>query len=108
MSPVRIVTDSTAHFRDPDFPGRCGVTVMPLTIHFGKNSFLEGIDIDTDAYFRRLESGGPLASAASPSAESFLSLYEEMGKSGEPILSIHLSSKLSHRNTARPLPDHRH
>jgi fatty acid kinase fatty acid binding subunit len=96
MSPVRIVTDSTAHFRDPDFPGRCGVTVMPLTIHFGKYSFLEGIDIDTDAYFRRLESGGPLASAASPSAENFLALYEDMGKSGEPILSIHLSSKLSH------------
>nr|MBI2903946.1 DegV family protein [Chloroflexota bacterium] len=39
MPHVRIVTDSTAHFEDPDFPRRHNVTVAPLTIHFGRQSF---------------------------------------------------------------------
>jgi DegV family protein with EDD domain len=95
MPNVRIVTDSTAHFRQPDFAARNNVSVVPLTIHFGKQMFQEGREIDADEYYRRVAAGGPLASAASPSPEAFLGLYEDLAKSGEPIVSIHLSSKLS-------------
>jgi fatty acid kinase fatty acid binding subunit len=96
MPNVRIVTDSTAHFRQPDFARRNNVTIVPLTIHFGEASLHEGADIDADEYYRRVADGGPLASASSPSPETFLALYEELAKTGEPIVSIHLSSKLSH------------
>jgi DegV family protein with EDD domain len=96
MPNVRIVTDSTAHFREPDFANRYGVSIVPLTIHFGKQAFLEGRDIDAAEYYQRVAAGGPLASAASPSPEAFQALYEELAASGDPILSIHLSSKLSH------------
>ncbi|MBI3764298.1 MAG: DegV family protein [Chloroflexi bacterium] len=95
MSQVRIVTDSTAHFQDPEFLKKHGVTVVPLTIHFGKEYFREGVDLDTVTYFRRVSNGGPLASAASPTTETFAALYESISQSGDEILSIHLSSKLS-------------
>jgi len=96
MPRVRIVTDSTAHFRDSGYAEQNGVIVVPLTIHFGKQAYREGHEIDAHTYYQRLAAGGPLASAASPSPEAFLSLYEELSRSGEPVLSIHLSSKLSH------------
>jgi DegV family protein with EDD domain len=96
MSRVHIVTDSTAHFRNPDFAARGEVTVVPLTIHFGKQAFREGLDLATDEYFNRVAAGGPLATAASPTPETFQALFENLARNGDPVLSIHLSSKLSH------------
>jgi DegV family protein with EDD domain len=96
MSHVQIVTDSTAHFREPDYAARNGVHVVPLTIHFGPQTLREGVDIDTPGYFERVTRGGPLATAASPTAEAFGELYETLSNNGDQILSIHLSSKLSH------------
>jgi len=45
MSKVHIVTDSSAHFFDPDFPAKHQVTVVPLSIHFGATTFQDGVDI---------------------------------------------------------------
>ena len=95
MSRVRIVTDSTAHFTDPDFPRRHNVNVVPLTIHFGKESFRDGVDIKPDQFFARLRTAnGSLPTAASPTPDQFTAVYEEATKSTTQIVSIHLSSKL--------------
>ena len=45
MSKVHIITDSTAHFDDPATPQKLDVTVVPLTIQFGRQYFKEGIDL---------------------------------------------------------------
>lgn len=95
MSRVHIVTDSTAHFQEPDFPQKHNVTVVPLTIHFGKESFREGVEIDSGQFFSKLASSAVLPTAASPTAEQFTAAYEEIARSGSSaIVSIHLSSKL--------------
>jgi len=95
MPKVRIVTDSTAHFFDPAFPEKHDVTVVPLTIHFGKHSFKEGVEINTEEFFQRMAAGDPIPTAASPTAEQFAAAYEKVARSTDKILSIHLSSKLS-------------
>ncbi len=95
MPKVRIVTDSAAHFFDPAFPAQHAVTVMPLTIHFGKESFTDGVDINGDLFFRKIANGGPIPTAASPSVAAFQTTYEELIKSTDKIVSIHASGKLS-------------
>ncbi len=95
MRKVRIVTDSTAHFFDPAFPEKHNVTVVPLTIHFGKHAYKEGIGINAEQFFQRVAAGEPIPTAASPTAEQFTVVYNEMSKTTDQILSIHVSGKLS-------------
>ncbi len=95
MNRVRIVTDSTVHFTDPDFPRRHDVTVVPLAIHFGKETFRDGVDINSEQFFAKLQgSGNVLPTAASPTPEQFAAVYEELTKSTNQVVSLHLSSKL--------------
>jgi fatty acid kinase fatty acid binding subunit len=95
MPKVRIVTDSTAHFFDPAFPEKHNVTVMPLTIHFGKQSYTEGIGITAEQFFRRVAAGDALPTASSPTAEQFTATYAELCQTTDQIVSIHISGKLS-------------
>jgi len=95
MPNVRIVTDSAAHFFDPAFPARHNVTVMPFTIHFGRESFTDGLEINSDLFFKKIANGGPIPTAASPSAAAFQAAYEELIKSSDRIVSIHASGQLS-------------
>lgn len=49
---VRIIVDSTADLR----PGiRNRVDVVPLTIHFGKEEYVDGVDITGTAFYKKLE-----------------------------------------------------
>jgi DegV family protein with EDD domain len=95
MPKVHILTDSTAHFLDPEFPQKHNVTVVPLTIHFGNRAFKEGVEINTAEFFRRVAAGDPLPTAASPTAEHFTAVYENIARSTDRILSLHTSGKLS-------------
>ncbi|MBI3241720.1 MAG: DegV family protein [Chloroflexi bacterium] len=94
MPRVRIVTDSTAHFEDPDFPRQHNVSIVPLTIHFGKDSFRDGVNINTESFFNLVETTGLLPTVASPTQEQFAAVYEEITRTSDSIVSIHLSSKL--------------
>lgn len=95
MSKVRIVTDSTAHFFDPAFPEKHNVTVVPLTIHFGKQSYQEGVSLTAEQFFQRITNGDPIPTAASPTAEQFTTVYTDLSQTTDKILSIHVSGKMS-------------
>jgi DegV family protein with EDD domain len=95
MSKVHIVTDSTAHFEDPTTPQRLGVTVVPLTIQFGRQYFKEGIDLTEDEFFNRMATSAQPPTLHAPAADDFRAVYGSLIKSADKILSLHISSKLS-------------
>lgn len=95
MSKVRIVTDSSAHFLDPEFPDKHQVTVIPLTINFGQQSYQDGVDIDNERFFRELSAGAPIPTASAPTAKRFAAVYEEICQQNGSVVSIHVSSRLS-------------
>ena len=95
MSKVRIVTDSSAHFFDPDFPAKHQVAVVPLTIQFGQQTYQDGVDIDTERFFRELASGAPIPSALAPAPKRFAAVYETICQQNGSVVSIHGSSRLS-------------
>lgn len=91
---VRVVTDSTADL-PPETARELGVSVVPLTVVFGEEEFLEGVDMSTQLFYERLVESKELPKTAAPSTGQFIEAYEEALKEADEILSIHISSKLS-------------
>jgi DegV family protein with EDD domain len=88
-----IVTDSTA-----DIPGgiarRLGITVIPCHIHFGDETYREGVDISREEFYRRLRSLEQFTTSQ-PAVGVFAETYRSLLADGRPIVSIHLASRLS-------------
>jgi DegV family protein with EDD domain len=92
---VRIVTDSAA-----DLPAslaqRHGIEVVPLTVSFGADSYLSGVELSSEDFWRKLRSSTASPATAAPSAGDFQAAYEKLIADGATgIVSVHLSSKLS-------------
>ena len=94
LRPVRVVTDSTADL-PPEVARELEITVIPLQVLFGNEAFRDGIDLSTAEFFRRLESAPELPRTSQPSVGDFRSVYEEVAKTTERIISIHVSSRFS-------------
>lgn len=95
LPPVAIVTDSTS-----DIPKavaqKLGIRVIPLNVHFGDEVLLDGVTIQGDEFYRRLQSGGAFPKTSQPSAGAFGEVYRELIIGGaKAIVSVHISSKVS-------------
>ncbi len=92
---VRIVTDSTADI-PPTIAERLGITVVPLTVFFGDEAYLDGVELDNATFYSKLATSKELPRTSQPSPAAFAEAYERLIKEGATgILSVHLSSKLS-------------
>jgi DegV family protein with EDD domain len=91
---VKIVTDSSA-YPEPEVIAKHDIRVVPLRVAFGSEVFAEGVDITNEEFYQRLAKGGKLPTTSQPSVADFIKVYRELAEQGHPILSIHISSKLS-------------
>ena len=89
---TRIIVDSTADLM-PEYKER--VKVVPLTVHFGDEEYVDGVTIDHKTFYEKLVETDvhPSTSQASPAA--FEAEFEEAKQAGESAVVITLSSKLS-------------
>jgi DegV family protein with EDD domain len=92
--PVKIVTDSTSDL-NPQIAAPLGITVVPLYIHFGTESYLDGVSLTTEEFYRKLASSKTLPTTAVPSPASFARVYDEVARETDEIVVISLASKLS-------------
>ena len=91
---VRIVTDSTADL-SPELCADLGIEVVPLTVFFGEEAYLDGIDISSQEFYDKLTTSPHFPKTSQPSAGAFGEVYNSLAKETDEILSIHISSKLS-------------
>jgi DegV family protein with EDD domain len=92
---IKIATDSTCDL-PAEYYQEYGITVVPINIQFGTETYLDGVTIDRDTFYRKIEESGKLPSTSQPSAGQFESYYRKMMEAGaDDILSIHVTSKLS-------------
>ena len=92
--PVKVVTDSTADLA-PEIVQELGITVVPLLVIFGEQSYRDGVDLTSEEFFRRLAEARELPRTSQPSAGEFQQVYEQLSAETDRILSIHLSSRFS-------------
>ena len=92
---VRLVTDSTADIPQ-DQAQAAGITVVPLTVFFGDEAYLDGVELDNASFYRKLQASKELPHTSQPSPAAFQEAYVHLINEGaDAILSVHLSSKLS-------------
>ena len=89
---TRIIVDSTSDLMPET---RARVSVVPLTVHFGAEEFVDGVTIDHKAFYEKLVETDvhPTTSQATPA--DFMTAYEKAAQAGESAVVITLSSKLS-------------
>jgi len=91
---VKIVTDSTAYLL-PETIARYDIRVVPLKVVFGTEVYSEGVDITNEEFYQRLAKSSRLPTTSQPPVSDFIQVYTELAQLGHPILSIHISGKLS-------------
>jgi DegV family protein with EDD domain len=94
MGRVKIVTDSTAYL-EASVAKRLGITVVPLMVRLGDQTFREDVDITAEEFFRELDRSSVMPVAFPPTIEDFQAVYTRLSKTTDQIMSIHISSKLS-------------
>ena len=91
---VRIVTDSSA-----DLPAELvqqhQITVLPCYVVVDGQTLKDGVDIQADDFYRRLQAGGPTPTTAQPTVADFQAVYQDLTSQGDQVVSIHVSGKLS-------------
>lgn len=94
MGSTRIVTDSTADLGP--IASEYGITVVPLTVTFGDETFEDGVTIEARTFFERLAHSHDRPTTSQPTPGAFEHAYRQLVNEGASgIVSIHISSKLS-------------
>ncbi len=91
---VKIVTDSGSDITQEEAK-KLGITVVPVYLRFGDEVYRDGVDIDSDEFYRKLTTNPVHPSTAAPSPGDFAKVYEEAAQETGEIVSIHITSKHS-------------
>lgn len=88
------MTDSTASLSAADAEGE-GITVVPLRVVIGADTFVEGVDVHAGDIAAALKDFLPV-STSRPNPEEFIAAYTELADQGaKEIVSVHLSRRMS-------------
>lgn len=91
---VKIVTDSLSDITS-DVAQGLGIIVVPLTVLFGHETFLDRVTITTDEFYRRLINGTVWPTTTQPTPKAFADVYDKLAADIDEILVVTVSSKLS-------------
>ncbi len=92
---VRIVTDSTADIPQAQAQ-ELGITIVPLSVFFGEEAYLDGVELDNASFYRKLQASKVSPRTSQPPPAAFQEAYRRLLDEGaDAILSVHLSAKLS-------------
>lgn len=94
MEKIKIITDSTADLSKEIYE-KYDIEVLPLLINFGEESYLDGIEINPNKVFERIEHDDVLPTTAQVIPSRFLEVYKKYLNEGYKIISIHMSSAMS-------------
>ena len=89
---VRILIDSTTDVT-PDVRER--VKVVPLTIRFGDEEYIDGVTITHQQFYEKLVESDVLPTTSQATPDVFEQAFREAVEAGESVVAITLASKLS-------------
>lgn len=96
MSRVAVVTDSASDM-DPSRAASLGISVVPLLVTFGNDTYEAGLNLSIDEFWQRMTApDAPFPKTAACSPGSFQAAYQKAFDGGaESIVSVHVSDNLS-------------
>lgn len=95
MARIRVVTDSACDL-SADVAAEHGITVVPLSIRFGVEEFVDGRDLTTEQFWARCKASAVLPETAAPSPGAFQEAFLAAADEGyDGVLSLNLSGGVS-------------
>jgi DegV family protein with EDD domain len=91
---LHIVTDSAADMPS-DWPQEYEIQIVPINIHFGDRTYLQGVDLSDEDFYQLVEESGSVPKTSQPTPFQFKEFYRRIAQDGDTILSLHVTSKLS-------------
>lgn len=91
---IRIITDSTCDL-DRETAARLGIEVIPLSLHFGSQAYIDGVSIDHDTFYQKLSEADRLPTTSQLNPADILDVVLPYLEQGDDVVGIFLSSKLS-------------
>jgi len=95
MPTVRIVTDSACDLSEEEATS-LGIEVVPLTIRFGNEEYVDREQLTTRQFYEKLASHSDLPQTAAPAPGAFAAAFKKLRDEGaSDVVCINLSSALS-------------
>jgi len=95
MPRLAFVTDTDCSLPQ-DLAARYHIQQVPITVQFGEESFLTGVDINDAGLFKRVDHENKLPSTAAPSPGQFLEAYKKSFAGGaDTVVCFTVSSAVS-------------
>ncbi len=91
---LRIVTDGAADM-PPEWETKYDIRVLPLHIHFGDEAYTQGEHFTNADFYRLVSEKKMIPKTSLPSVGQIQAFYRSIAQTGDTILSIHISSRLS-------------
>jgi DegV family protein with EDD domain len=89
---TRIIVDSTADLV-PEIAER--VHIVPLTVLFGNEAFIDGVTIDHRTFYEKLIESDVLPTTSQATPDAFMREFEKVKEAGESAVVITLASQFS-------------
>ena len=89
---TRIIVDSTTDLM-PESKER--VRIVPLTVCFGEEEYIDGVTIDHKTFYEKLVETDTLPTTSQATPAAFAAQYEQVQQTGDEAVVITLSSKFS-------------
>ena len=93
--PVRVVTDSACDLPD-DTAAELGIDVVPLSIRFGDQEYVDRRDLTPAAFYEKLATSPVLPETAAPAPGAFEAVFRAALDGGaDAVVSVNISSGVS-------------
>ncbi len=91
---IKILVDSAADLELPEAE-ELGITLAPILVRFGKDEFMDGVNITHREFFEKLIESGELPQTSQINEFRFAEYFKNLTADGDDVIAITISSKLS-------------
>ena len=90
----RIIVDSGSSIKTEERE-KYGVDILPIQLQMGEDSFLDGVNLSTEEFYKRLKDDKQFPKTSLPSLEATQNLVDAYTNQGDEVLIITISSGIS-------------
>lgn len=91
---IGLVTDSTCDI-PMELLEKYQIQVVPLTVHFGEEFFIDRVTIQPEQFFKKLETSAVHPTSAQPTFPEFVNKFNYLSTHFDSIIGLHISSGMS-------------
>ena len=91
---IKFIVDSVSDMPD-DYMEKYNITMIPLTVNLGDNSYEDRSGITVDEFFAEIRSTNTFPTTAAPAPHQFIQAFESAVNSGDSIICFTMSSASS-------------